>query len=80
MKSLSSTSLITPPFHHHIRSTSSFSPKLKPFRSSNRIGYRSKALETRGSAGDEDEDEEVVDKVLRLYGSIQGSSIERLKE
>ncbi|GJT88116.1 hypothetical protein Tco_1069833 [Tanacetum coccineum] len=76
MESLSSTSLITPPFHHHLRSTSTW---LKPFRTNNRIGYRLKAFGTRGSGGDEEEEDE-VDKALRLDGSIPGSSNEFVEQ
>ena len=72
MESLS-TSVITPPFLRS--STSSFSPKLKL----NRIGYKLKALGTRGGGGEEEEEDE-VDKAMRLDGSIPGSSNEFVEQ
>nr|GEZ83628.1 hypothetical protein [Tanacetum cinerariifolium] len=47
----------------------------------NRIGYRLKALgTTRGSGGNEEEEEDEVDKALRLDGSIPGSSNEFVEQ
>nr|GEX24331.1 hypothetical protein [Tanacetum cinerariifolium] len=75
--------IITPPFHHHHHHLRSSTSSNKLFGSSNRIGYRLKALgTTRGSGGNEEEEEEEdeVDKALRLDGSIPGSSNEFVEQ
>ncbi|PWA94770.1 hypothetical protein CTI12_AA056070 [Artemisia annua] len=81
MESLS-TSVITPPFRHHLRSstsslmmTSRCRPNLRMF------GSRIFALGTRGGGGNGNEEEEdEVDKAMRLDGSIPGSSNEFVEQ
>ncbi|PWA37532.1 hypothetical protein CTI12_AA589680 [Artemisia annua] len=77
MESLS-TSVITPPFRHHLRSSTSSLMMTSPSRPNLRMfGSRIFALGTRGGSGEEEDE---VDKAMRLDGSIPGSSNEFVEQ